>query len=390
MSRRRTSARSGQPVQSTAPLLLLVDSEPANLTELYDDFVRYDYQVLVSDSSYDALEQVRQYQPHLMIVGSTLADVSGNDMCRQIKADDRLGFIPIILFDGDAASLSGDSPWYADVVLPRSASLSDLHDWVNFLLHIRGQFDRLKRENERLLDAARSIEMLKRQIIANVSHELGTPLVQVKAAVALLAEESRQSENPGQPSVAEMAQQAVARLEGVVETIRQLAQTHDVRLVAVNVADSVDLALRHLERSWSSRNSTDRINVQIDPRLSPVRADKRALARLLQLLLDNALKFSESPSPVHLIARAEPRGKVWIGVRDFGIGIPPHEHHRVFDAFYQVDGSSTRRYGGTGSGLALAGLLARSMNTTIHLESTPGHGSTFYFVLPVATPEDYE
>ena len=77
-------------------------------------------------------------------------------------------------------------------------------------------------------------------------------------------------------------------------------------------------------------------------------------------------------------------------MQDFGIGIPDEEREFIFEAFYQVDGSSTRRYGGTGTGLALAMLLANGMNTTIDLDSKPGEGSTFSFILPEADLDDYE
>ncbi len=71
-------------------------------------------------------------------------------------------------------------------------------------------------------------------------------------------------------------------------------------------------------------------------------------------------------------------------MRDFGIGIPREAHDRVFEPFFQVDGSATRRYGGTGTGLALATLLASGLDTSITLDSAPGEGSTFSFLLPVA------
>jgi signal transduction histidine kinase len=97
--------------------------------------------------------------------------------------------------------------------------------------------------------------------------------------------------------------------------------------------------------------------------------------------MDNALKFSPPDSPVRVLAWPESATLVWIGVQDFGIGIPKTEHDQIFEAFYLVDGSSTRRYGGTGTGLALALLLANGMNTTIELDSEPGEGSTFSFTL---------
>jgi signal transduction histidine kinase len=181
-----------------------------------------------------------------------------------------------------------------------------------------------------------------------------------------------------------MATEAVARLESAVENIRQLAQSHDIASGPVIVREAAGLALRHLERSWASRGARERVQVQIPNDLPLALADKRALARLLQLLLDNALKFSDDHKPVHVIAAPYQSGYVWVGVQDFGIGIAEEEHERIFDAFYQVDGSSTRRYGGTGTGLALAMLLAKSMRTAIQVESAPGKGSTFSFLLPVA------
>jgi len=119
-----------------------------------------------------------------------------------------------------------------------------------------------------------------------------------------------------------------------------------------------------------------------------VLADKLALGRLLQVLIENALKFSPPESPVYVLARYDGHDEVWMGVQDFGIGIAEEEHEHIFDAFYQVERSSTRRYSGLGTGLALALLLARGMQTTIGLDSVVNEGSTFYFRLPVVRPGD--
>ena len=100
--------------------------------------------------------------------------------------------------------------------------------------------------------------------------------------------------------------------------------------------------------------------------------------------------------PLRLAALIEFRGGftnedcVWVGVQDFGIGIAQEDQDRIFDAFFQVDGSSTRRYGGTGTGLALAMLLAAGMNTSIEVESQPDKGSMFSFSLPVASLDDID
>jgi signal transduction histidine kinase len=228
------------------------------------------------------------------------------------------------------------------------------------------------------------LHLLKSDIITAVSHELRTPMVQVKAAVSLLSEDIKDNGTPDQLRIARMATQAAARLESEIENIRQLAQSHQIRFEPVVVDEAADLAVRHLARSWTSREYSGRVEKHIEAGLPLAWADKRALGRLLQLLLDNALKFSPPDEPVYVLAEPYDPTNIWIGVQDFGIGIAEEEHDNIFAAFYQVDGSSTRRYGGTGTGLALALLLASGMNTTIHLDSTPGEGSTFSFVLPVA------
>jgi signal transduction histidine kinase len=114
-----------------------------------------------------------------------------------------------------------------------------------------------------------------------------------------------------------------------------------------------------------------------------VLGDRGGLAQVLQQLIDNALKFSPDGGPVEVIGeRCD--GTVRVAVRDTGIGIPQDQIGRIFQAFYQIDSSTTRSFGGTGVGLAIAKLILDKMGTTIKVESKPGVGSTFSFMLPIA------
>ena len=257
----------------------------------------------------------------------------------------------------------------------------ELETWLRHLLRMKRQFDR---PNRRRAIETQELHLLKYDIITTVSHELRTPMVQVKAAVSLLTEDIKETDRPDQLRIASMAAQAAARLENAIDQIRQLAQTHQISLEPVVVNEAADLAVRHLARKWTSREGSNRVEKHIEASLPFAWADKRALGRLLQLLLDNALKFSAEENPVYILAETYDSDHIWIAVQDFGIGIPEEEHANIFSAFYQVDGSSTRNYGRTGTGLALALLLASGMNTVIQLESTPGEGSTFSFLLPIA------
>jgi signal transduction histidine kinase len=112
-----------------------------------------------------------------------------------------------------------------------------------------------------------------------------------------------------------------------------------------------------------------------------MRSDRKKIARILVSLLRNAYKFTPRG---HVDAGVELSGdRVQFRVADTGIGIPPEAHALVFEAFRQVDGSVTRRYGGSGLGLALARRMSRLLGGDVELESSPGAGATFTVSLPL-------
>jgi signal transduction histidine kinase len=125
------------------------------------------------------------------------------------------------------------------------------------------------------------------------------------------------------------------------------------------------------------------IVMDLPPDLPRVLADRMALSRILRNLLDNAVKFGPPDQTVRLVAeRAGER--VRLAVRDQGPGLTPVQVERVFEPLYQVDGSSTRRAGGLGLGLALVKRLVEAHGAQVRVESAVGQGSTFSFELGIA------
>ena len=218
------------------------------------------------------------------------------------------------------------------------------------------------------------LEILKNAIVRNVSHELKTPLLHVKASVALLAEDTEDQ------ALVTYATNATARLEALVKNITLIGSSLDAQIGPVIVPDTIELARRNLIRAWDNRNASTRIQVERDEHLPPVLADKQGLATVLQLLIDNALKFSENAV---VVSAHQIDDQIEIAVSDSGIGIDEAHFQTIFDTFYQVDGSSTRRYGGSGIGLAIVRLILDHHHTRIEVQSEVGVGSRFSFKLPV-------
>ncbi|NWF68610.1 MAG: HAMP domain-containing histidine kinase [Chloroflexi bacterium] len=280
-------------------------------------------------------------------------------------------------------------PRVADLLLPPIPRYFDA--LLSAFWHVQTEQQRAQKEKQALLDenkrlkkeaqiASRSVDeinLLKNAIVRTVSHELKTPLLQVKSAVALLAEDAKDNR------LAEYATNATARLEGIVKNISQLADSLDLEMSTgpVLVREIVDYAIRNLRRSWERKDDIPRIRIDLETNLPTVQGNKLNLGIVMQLLLDNALKFSDGEVQVRA-CRAE--DGVVISVRDDGIGIANDKLEQIFESFYQVDSSSTRKYGGIGVGLAIVRLILERHDVKISVESTPGAGSTFTFALPVA------
>lgn len=241
----------------------------------------------------------------------------------------------------------------------------------------KSEIEQLKRDLQTERRVKDELEVLKNAIVRNVSHELKTPLLQVKSAVALLEKPSDEKERL---SLIELATTATARLELVVRNITMLGGSLESSPGPIILTDAVEAARRQLRRLWEHRDQTSRIKVNIASNIAPALADKQGISTVFQLLLDNALKFSKDEVWVEAKQNSE---KITVSVRDSGIGIAPDQRDAIFDMFYQVDSSSTRRYGGTGVGLAIVRLILENHGSQIRVESAIGKGSTFSFDLSV-------
>jgi len=238
--------------------------------------------------------------------------------------------------------------------------------------HIR----KLEHDLSRQKEQTDQVEILKEAIVRNVSHELKTPLLHVKSAVSLMAEDVGKENK-----LIRYAENATARLETLVTNITMFGSSLDLNLSPVIARDAVEYAHRNLLRSWESKEQAKRIRLYIDDDLPPVLADRQGLSTILQLLLDNALKFSDGTIEVHV---HQIEDTIEFAVRDYGIGIHPNNLKSIFESFYQIDPSSTRRYGGTGVGLALVKLLIEKHQSEIKVDSKLDEGSKFSFRLQIA------
>lgn len=265
--------------------------------------------------------------------------------------------------------------------------IEELADAFNAMsVELLSTIDRLRQANREL----ETLDQTKADLVANVSHELKTPLTALRGYLELMTDGGLGDISNEAHRVAMICRKNVQRLTLRVEELVQLARFE--RFSALDSArEEVDLGqlLESVIESFMPRLEEAGIEmaIRIDDELEPLLLNPEQFERVFFNLLDNAVKFS--PRGGSIVVTAEPsthenKDGVLIRIQDSGVGIPSSELLRIFDRFYQVDPSSRRRYGGMGLGLSLVRSIVEAHRGAVWAESEPDLGSTLFVWLPQA------
>jgi signal transduction histidine kinase len=237
----------------------------------------------------------------------------------------------------------------------------------------------LQKEHE-TVDELRQLNRMKGEFVAVVSHELRTPVTALIGYAKTLQQEEFAEDRALRAEFLERMERQGDRLLRLVENLLTASRLESNELPISRVRVRFEDVCRDVVESLSGE--ADRIVVRLPKDLPALFTDRQLVGRVVQNLIDNALKYSPDGTPCELGARAAGDCLVF-WVRDGGIGIPEEKLGRIFERFYQVDSSSTRTFRGAGLGLSLVADLLAHVGGTIAVESAEGSGSTFTVTLPI-------
>jgi signal transduction histidine kinase len=205
------------------------------------------------------------------------------------------------------------------------------------------------------------LNQLKSNIISNVSHELRTPMTHIKGYLELLVTESLGPVTPEQIDALRVMQRSSDRLEALIDDLIRFSLTSQGEFtLRITPLDLGSLSGKLIQRV-SPKAEEKHVSLQLTTNpLPPVKADEEKISWVLLQLLDNAIKFTPEGGAITLLIERE-GGFARVVVTDTGIGIAAERIPELFEPFHQLDGTSTRRYGGTGLGLALVRQIIKLM-----------------------------
>lgn len=274
------------------------------------------------------------------------------------------------------------------------------------LASVRESYRELQERNQKLTESyekLKELDRLKSNFLATVSHELRTPLTSILGYSEMLSEGIAGSLNAEQQefvgTIREKGEQLLALIKSLLDQSKMESGTLSLTMGDVAMGDVLKNVASTLMPAYKRKGIE--LAVQLPPYLPMIRGDSERLRQVFLNLAENALKFTQAGS-VRLVASTEASTEqpeddigfvlfasrpsaIIIRVEDSGIGIPAAERTKIFDAFYQVDGSSTREHGGTGLGLSIVKRIVEMHGGSIVVDENGavGHGSAFTVRFPL-------
>jgi signal transduction histidine kinase len=239
---------------------------------------------------------------------------------------------------------------------------------------LAGSFNSMAEDLERT-------ERLRRNMVADIAHELRTPLSNLSGYLEAIRDGVIR---PDEPAVASLSEEA-ATLARLVDDLQQISLSDAGELKLVAGPDDIERLVRDTVNGVQAKAAVKGLTVAADlpGDLPPVNIDSQRIRQVLNNLLENAVAHTPAGGRINITARQR-EGRIYLSVADTGEGIPAADLPYIFERFYRVDRSRTRATGGSGLGLTIARRLVEAHGGTIQVESQPGRGSVFTFDVPLA------
>lgn len=363
------------------PKVLHIEDDPANRLLVRKLLAAAGFEVVDAQDGLEGIRKAGTERPDLVLVDIAMPGLDGYEVTLRLRSQPELFGVPIVAITAEgsretslavgcdgflqkpidarsfAATLRGYLDGRREQVSPDQTGKQLRLQSQKIAAHLEQKIAELESANERL----RELDLARKEFYRNISHELATPMTPIVGYVKLLADQELGPLVPAQEKALRAMGECVERLRGLIDNLLDVTALETGKLkLAVRPLDFGEVFRRALGRRHRAFEAASlALAAEIPDGLSG-QGDPERLGQALDHLLDNALKFTPSGGSVGVRVRRLASGHVEVVVADTGPGVPSETVERLFEPFYQVDGSPTRAHGGTGIGLAIVKGIARA------------------------------
>ncbi|MBP1993722.1 sensor histidine kinase [Paenibacillus eucommiae] len=257
----------------------------------------------------------------------------------------------------------------------------------NIKLNIKqsGELGTLARSFEEMMHDLQQLEQMRRDFVSNVSHEVQSPLTSISGyAIALKQEDIAVNERRRYLDIIIAEADRMSKMSDSLLKLSLLeSHSQQLRLVTFSLDEQIRRVIVAIQPQWSARH----IRFDLNLKAVSLTADPDLLNQVWTNILGNSIKFSMDGEMISVSIKQDIKN-VTVRISDTGIGISLEDQKRIFDRFFKADRSHSRKYGGSGMGLAIVKQIVSLHQGDIRVESEPGRGTTFIVTLPIITPTE--
>jgi signal transduction histidine kinase len=364
--------------------ILVVEDDFQNRQLIHIYLRQAEYDVTLSINGVDALEKLKSFTPDLIVSDISMPYMDGFQLYDRVKQIPHFRSIPFIFLTAhsDAEKRRHGKEIGSDDFLTKPIEQEDL------IASIRGK---LKRVDE-IRSSAESqlfsqIDVLKREILSTITHEVNTPLFIIKLTANLLLDETMEFKPNELQELLQRIKRSGERLDSLLKdfliTVRIAAGEAKRENTEAKQDVDINYVIQHLIPMLKKLALTKNLSVEteLDPNTPMIKIHVDQVADILERIFSNAVKFNKDNGKIFLKTKLE-SNKINVTIEDTGIGIPADKLPNVFNKFFQVNRPEMEQQG-AGLGLAIAKDLAKINNADIVVESTEGMGSKFSIIFSI-------
>lgn len=367
-------------------MILIVDDQSENIFSLKKLLEHNGFEVDTASSGEEALKKILKYIYALIILDVQMPGMDGFEVAEAISGYSKAKDIPILFLSAVNKEKRYITKGYAsggidyitkpvdpDILILKAKTFYRLYEQTQQITKAQ---EKLKEE----IEIRKEAEKKKDEFISIASHELKTPLTSIKGYLQL-SERSLSGNNlDNAKKYIQRTQQQLEKLNNLVADLLDISKIESGRMkfneTIFNFQELLNNAVDMIRQTTEGHEIIVKGSADVK-----VYADEARIEQVLINYLTNALKYSPEAEKIHIDVDVT-GNRLYVKVRDFGIGIPPEKQQNIFQKFYRVEESSTR-FQGLGIGLYICAEILKRHNGTYGVESEHGGGSTFYFSIPI-------